>query len=133
MENWKTALERLVGASFVLAGLAKLFGVLEDTASVFHAMARAITGTELETKSAWLSTNHDPVILFVGLVMVATGTAQLLRHPTAPIAAAIQSLMMICFIIFLHRGFPVVFVDGLNFLCFGILYLSPRPKPSRAQ
>ncbi|MEE9453376.1 MAG: DUF6041 domain-containing protein [Paracoccaceae bacterium] len=126
--NWRAGLERVIGASFVFAGAIKVLGVGEDTHAVFRNMTLANADTVLASLSRWLLMQHSWVIIFVGVIMIATGALQLMRYPSAPIAALIQTLMMICFVILLHRGQPMVFVDAVYLISFALIYFDLRPR-----
>lgn len=87
-------LERLVGLSFILSGLAKFFSFGQDAVGTLDAMAEASTGTELGPVSQFLVHFNTPVIYCVRLVLPGTGLARVLRHPAATGAAAVQLAML---------------------------------------
>jgi len=111
--GWYGWLERSVGASFVLAGVNKFANIGEDAPGVLAHMADANAGTGLASLSDWLNAYHQPVIYFVGVAMIAAGLAQLFRVGMLAQLAAIGELaMIVCFVTLLHRGFPIIFLDG---------------------
>lgn len=118
--HWREWLERLVGLSFVASGVAKFFGFGEDTEATLAKMAEANTGTSLALLSDWFATHHFVTVYFVGAVMVVTGMTQVLRLPISKLAGVVQLAMIICFVTFMHRGFPIIFFDG-----FYVMALAP--------
>jgi hypothetical protein len=125
---WVDWLERIVGLSFVVSGTAKFLGLGEDTQVTLAFMAQSNTGTQLGPLSDWLAHHHVAIVYFVGAVMLGTGIWQALRLPASKLAAVAQLAMIICFVTFMHRGFPVIFFDGFYVMALVPILLRARQQ-----
>jgi hypothetical protein len=126
--HWIGWLERIVGVSFIVSGAAKFLGLGEDTEATLSVMAQANRDTQLGPLSNWLAHHHWAVAYFVGAVMLGTGIWQALHLPASKLAAVAQLAMIICFVTFMHRGFPVVFLDGFYVMALIPILLHTRQQ-----
>lgn len=117
---------RIVGATFVLSGVVNLFGLGEDFARVFRAMAAANAGTRIEPLSGWIAAHAGPVRVLVAALMIVTGVPEMFRLAGWRGAALFQLVMMLGFVTLLQRGFPeVVFADGLCAIALAVALVQP--------
>ncbi len=115
-------IQKILGTAFIVAGIGKFSKIIENpfkTLGIGHA---ANINSILEPYSNWVMTNDDFIIALVGLTMISTGLVQLLNLKFVILVSLIQLLMLACFVVFLHRAIPMIFmIDGIFVL--GILTL----------
>ena len=107
-------IQKVLGASFIIAGIGKFFRFIEDpfqTLAIGHA---ANIDSFIEPYSNWVMSNDNFIVILVGMTMLITGIIELFNLKFIISACSIQLLMLSCFITFLHRAIPTIFViDGL--------------------
>jgi len=107
-------LQKINGVVYVMAGVDKFFYLIEDVKTTFITGAAANSGTILEPLSSWFLMHDQFIARFVGIIMVVSGLIQFMNRTLVVWASLVQVLMLINFVLFLHRGFSLIWiVDGL--------------------
>ncbi len=124
-------LKRIFGVLYILAGLGKAFPRLEDVNDILHQAVLANQGTVLFGISRWLSGHSSLVIVFVGLVLFFSGVCFLMDRLLVFTAVG-QILMLLCFIIILHRLYPQILFIDVPFLIVALLVIREQFGKSKA-
>ena len=116
-------IQRIFGALYLAAGVAKAFPQIEDVGEVLALAAEANKGTWYEGLSVWFAANSDLMNVLVGIALAGSGLVLLVNR--GPVKAVIyaQIAMMACFVTLLHRSAPQVIALDAVFFIAAILML----------
>ena len=77
----------------------------------------------LAIPSQWMTENHTFMTWWVGMAMVLAGTTLLLNHYFARIALWGTLIMIACFMLFLYKSEPKIFIIDIPFIVLAIYLL----------
>lgn len=126
-------LQKINGAVYVVAGIDKFFYFFEDAKATLATAAAANSGTFLAPVSLWFFAHHRFVAGVVGVLMLVSGLLQLINRRFVLWASVVQGLVLMHFLVFLHRGFPILwYVDGLFMVALFVIIRGRLGDDSKA-
>ncbi|MGI0117427.1 DUF6041 domain-containing protein [Zooshikella sp. RANM57] len=115
----------LFGTLYLLAGIAKIFPQVEDVGIVLKNAAIANQGTILSEVSNFLYAHELMITVIAGVSLSLAGITLLINR--CLIASSIgQILMLICFVIILHKAYWQVIIMDSVFFIFALFVLKEQ-------
>lgn len=119
-------IQRILGGLYIFSGIGKFFPQAESVEEVLAKSAIANKENWLSSPSHWMATHHVFMMYFVGIAMIIAGSVLLINRIAVRAALWGSLIMLTCFMLFLHRSQPVVFLTDLPFVIAAIYLLKNK-------
>ena len=111
--NWNKIIlrsQQVLGYIYLIAGVGKFVPQIEAVDKTLLKAYNHNKGTMLEDISHWFYINYWELSIFIAIAMVASGICQVTNKFLVRSACFGQILMCFCFMIFLHRAYPIIYL-----------------------
>lgn len=119
-------IQRILGGLYVFAGIGKFLKQPESVEGVLARARMANQNNWLTRPTGWMAVHHVLMMYFVALAMIIAGIVLLINRLAVRAALYGTLLMLTCFMLFLHKSQPVVFLTDLPFVAAAIYLLNKQ-------
>ena len=120
--------QQILGGLYILAGIGKFIPQLESVEKVLRESSIANKNNWLAIPSQWMTENYIFMTWWIGVAMIVAGTILLLNHYFVRVALWGTLIMITCFMLFLYKSEPKIFIVDIPFIALAIFLLQNKTK-----
>jgi len=124
-------LQQILGGLYILAGIGKFIPQLESVEIVLIESSIANKNNWLAIPSQWMAENYIFMTWWIGIAMIVAGTILLLNHYFVRVALLGTLIMIACFMLFLYKSEPKIFIVDIPFIALAIFLLQKKIKTNQ--